>query len=145
MSLGLGLIEAIGGNQLAVGKMAQAIEVAPVQMSLLAALFAGVALGLQPRLGLLQPGLLLDLPQAHEHLTRLDPLALGDQQLGNLAADIEGQMRAPTGLQRTRAGVGHQRLHRPALNLQQPDRQRLWSTQPAAQHHQTGQHRRANQ
>ncbi|MCY1180868.1 hypothetical protein D9M73_213400 [compost metagenome] len=97
--------------------MAQAIEVAPVQMSLLAALFAGVALGLQPRLGLLQPGLLLVLPQAHEHLTRLDPLALADQQLGNLAADIEGQMRASTGLQRTSASVGYQRLHRPPLNL----------------------------
>jgi hypothetical protein len=58
-------------------------------------------------------------PQLQQHLPGLDPLALLDPQMRDLPAHRRRQLGAAAGLDRSRAGVAHRRLHRAALGLGQ--------------------------
>ena len=87
--LGLGLVEALERGQLAFTQVLQAAVIALVQLGLAAQLLALAAAYLETCAGLLDPRLAVVLAQAHEHLAELDVLAFVDQQLADLAADVE--------------------------------------------------------
>ncbi|MCY1442765.1 hypothetical protein D9M71_591470 [compost metagenome] len=130
---GLGLVQQVGGGQPALGQMAQAFEVAAIQFRLGAALLAGLALPGEARLGFRDPRLAVVLAQAHQHLAGLHPLALVDQQFGDLATEIERQPRAPAGFQGAGTGVGDQGFHLSPPHFHQPHRLRLRPAPPPEQ------------
>ncbi|MNY09830.1 hypothetical protein D3C86_1427710 [compost metagenome] len=119
--------------------------VAQIQIGLQATLLTLIAQALQARLDLAHAGLQFVLAQAHQHLTGRHPLALFHQALADLGAQVERQLGAPAGLERTGAGIGHQGLDRTALHHDQPHRQRLRSAPPPEQRRQAQQQRHSQQ
>ena len=128
--LGLGLVEALERGQLAFTQVLQAAVIALVQLGLAAQLLALAAAYLKTRTSLLDPRQAVVLAQAHEHLAEFDLLAFVDQQLADLAADIERQPRTATGFQGAGAGIGDQGFHRAALHRDQLHGHRLGSLPP---------------
>ncbi|MCY1536284.1 hypothetical protein D9M68_717360 [compost metagenome] len=84
VGFGLRLVKTVGRSQLALGQMTQAPIVALSQLGPAALLLAGIALGLEPRLGFMHPCLSIILTQAHQDLALLDLLTFIDQQLADL-------------------------------------------------------------